>query len=418
MEPAMRVSLLSVFIILLMLVDISAQVTKDITSVILQRAISGEVQQIISEFKFNSGPVKAGLPLLEKIEFRTETERMSFGRQEFLVRTTFNTPGMQKAAEERLQSQRNLRILELEEIQRQTLLSRYKELINAYGLIQHMQSLRQIQVIQQDYLRQLEKILSTGIAGDLIDYLKIKRSILETNVKSESTANEFGRISFVKDSTIFDSENPFQHMITVEKIKELLQNFHWIAANHHSMEQKLAQIDVLQKNIAYENARSARIIDFTQARYTVREDLLFENRFSLSLGLQFPWRGTGKSEINELRARVAERNAEAELIKLQLEEKSEQAKENVLHQIYLYEKLATLSRDYQLAAIESNISKFVQLTPGQQYRLRMEKAELLKSLAEMEIEILESYLDFLDTTGLIYQRPYRNYLHLLTHFLE
>ncbi|MBK9149995.1 MAG: hypothetical protein IPM26_03025 [Saprospiraceae bacterium] len=273
-------------------------------------------------------------------------------------------------------------------------------------------------MIQQDYLRQLEKILSTGIAGDPIDYLKIKRSILETNVKSESTANEFEKISFVKDSTIFESENPFQHMITVEKIKELLQNFHWIAANHHSMEQKLAQIDVLQKNIAYENARSARIIDFTQARYTVREDLLFENRFSLSLGLQFPWRGTGKSEINELRARVAERNTEAELIRLQLEEKSEQAKEKVLHQIYLYEKLATLSRDDQLAAIESNISKFVQLTPGQQYRLRMEKAELLKSLAEIEIEILESYLDFLDTTGLIYQRPYRNYLHLLTPFLE
>ncbi|MBK9149996.1 MAG: hypothetical protein IPM26_03030 [Saprospiraceae bacterium] len=129
MEPAMRVSLLSVFIILQMLVDIYAQPTKDITSVILQRAISGEVQQIISDFKFNSGPVKAGLPLLERIEFRTETERMSFGRQEFLVRTTFNTPEMQKAAEERLQSQRNLRILELEEIQRQTLLSRYKELI-------------------------------------------------------------------------------------------------------------------------------------------------------------------------------------------------------------------------------------------------------------------------------------------------
>jgi hypothetical protein len=418
MKSATKVRLLFFFIFLQILVDISAQATKDITSLILQRTISGEVQQIIFDFKVNSGHFKAGLPLLERIEFRTETDRMSFGRQEFLVRTTFNTPGMQKAAEERLHSQRNLRILELEEIQRQTLLSRYKELINAFGLIQHLQSLRQIQVIQQDYLRQLEKILSTGIAGDPIDYLKIKRSILETNVKSESTSNEFGKISFVKDSTIFESENPFEQMITVEKIKELLQNFRWTPANHHSIEQKLAQIDVLQKNIAYENARSARIIDFTQARYTVREDLLFENRFSLSLGLQFPWRGTGKSEINELRARVAERNAEAELIRLQLEEKSEQAKDKVLHQINLYEKLATLIRDDQLAAIESNINKFVQLTPEQQYRLKMEKAELLKSLAEIEIEILESYLDFLHTTGLIYQRPYRNYLHLLTPFLE
>ena len=63
---------------------------------LLLSALSDKRFLILSQANEDLGRYKYDLPFVEKIEFRTETDRLLTSRQEFLARTSFNGFGQKR----------------------------------------------------------------------------------------------------------------------------------------------------------------------------------------------------------------------------------------------------------------------------------------------------------------------------------
>jgi hypothetical protein len=241
--------------------------------------------------------VKFKIPIIEEINLRTETDQFDFGRQEYAVRTMFNGLNESKYYKQEKSALTDLKQIERTETEKTLLYTRYKDIIRLKFNIERLPLIDSL--INQYNLRlsQLIKVISIGDFIDPKDVLKIEENIYDLNQKKKvaliAIAESKSKLAINGNANII-----FEDWITVGQIEKIITSLSYKLPTSADQKYTLSSFRNQSKYLL-ESANDKRILDYAQLRYSKRDNLLFQDEFSIGVGLRLPYRGSNVKSKND-----------------------------------------------------------------------------------------------------------------------
>ena len=126
---------------------------------------------------------KQEMPVVNKMEFRTETDELDISRQEYLVRMSINSRKTRKVQNEI--NKNNARFYELKSqiAEEAKLVNRYKLVVDWYYTQSELNYLKEIIILKEDEKAVHQKMLANSTELDIEDLLKAEEEIRELDRK-------------------------------------------------------------------------------------------------------------------------------------------------------------------------------------------------------------------------------------------
>lgn len=376
---------------------------------ILQSVKGDDRMGMAQSFQNSAKDHEFRLPYVESIDFRTDWDRMMSTRQRFRVRANLNGFLQNNAEIKRYNALVNIKTLKLVKEQKDFLTESYMQLLDAINVDKNRAISKEL---LQHYLlldNVYRKALASGTSVDIADYLKNKERILvyQSNCSALSQKRAFRYKCLKLDtSTVIETSD----LITPEQMKAHLAVLE--ANSEHNIENKqlMAELDYLNAKTRLKKAENSKLIDYVQVGYTVREDLIAENKFTVSLGLTLPYKGTTRVALKELALNKSELLAESKISSLNLKDEYMRLMEefetnfsnyHIINELYLSSEYNRLKESIQFSGHLSVIEAE-----------ELKKAEIEAKLRQWEYyhELLMCYIKILSLSDVIIELPLRNYL--------
>ncbi len=354
------------------------------------------------------------LPFVDQVGVRTETDRFELRRQEYLARVNVNGIG------EMRQQRRLLQAEQLEEESRlriflhEALLERCQILAASYLAQRRLALQQQMRLVYDDRINVLQRMAAADAGADVTDLIKaeydrdeLTLSIAETEGQLQHYRQMIGLYLTGTDET---GQLDTAGFIQAPDIAQVVTAFPETGFRHPELDEKQADIGRIDAEYALEKARARQMLDFFQARHHNRPEEGFNRAFSVSLGLNLPYKGSSRVKMSELKI---EKNAAANELQMITAELNRQTAD-------YRRKIGVLAGQYRVAQ---------QQWQNSQARFTLEQAGLLReagplpllearegqlkrqfNLLDIESEIMENYLEILDRGGFLSQPPLINYL--------
>ncbi len=241
--------------------------------------------------------MKFKIPLIEEINLRTETDQFDFGRQEYAIRTMFNGFKESKYYALEKSSLSSLKEIEKNEKIKEILYSKYKDIIT---LKYNVEKIPLIDSLESQYnyrLNQLIKAISIGEFIDPKDVLKIEENLYDLSQKRKAANIAIAEIKSKLNLDV-NSNVVFDDWISLNTIEKVIPDL--IYRIPSTFDQKYSVTRIKNKSrFLMESANNQRILDYAQLRYSKRDNLLFQDEFSIGLGLRLPYRGSNIKSKND-----------------------------------------------------------------------------------------------------------------------
>lgn len=356
---------------------------------------------------------KQGMPFVEKMEFRTETDRLDFERQEYQFRMSFNK-GRSRKVQDKI-TKNNIKLYETRTqiINQAELAKRYKMIIDwHYGQLE-LERLKALKILAEDKKTVYQKMLLNALVIEIDDLLKVEEGILELDrdiSKAERLKAHAIRQLFPGQSALIDYTLEADSWISVERMESFLKENKTLPLQNLEQTQKEVQVDFLQLEYDLEKSEEKKILDFVQVKYAQREDLEVHRELSLGLGFNIPTKSSARVKLNEDMLDILNEQYEQQLITSNLEEKiaAYYAEFDMLIEEYrLIQQQISANR---LEATYEKYSTTEEVNPLTLLRIKESVLENKRLVKEIEKEVCLLFLEILKCKGLIHQTPTRNYL--------
>ena len=285
---------------------------------------------------------------------------------------------------------------------------RYEYLSNWYTIQQEIDLLGRKRIILEDQLVVYRKILQNSLEVNLDDLLKTEERIrdLDQQVLELQNKKTFAISNLIKDENqitgaILDTSS----WISFETMQQVI--LEWKVKNIKNSEQHLqdARVEGAQLDLEEENASQKQIIDFVQVKYSGRDNLEFQQEFSLGMGLKIPSKAGSNRRLSEAYIDKFEESFQALQLAEEVETKLNEyyadfercvAQSNLVKQQI---KEADLQGTYERLRNSETISPFSLL------RLKESMLYNETKLLEIENEARDIYLKIIELKGMIALAP-------------
>jgi hypothetical protein len=348
--------------------------------------------------------VKFKIPIVEEINLRTETDQFDFGRQEYAVRTMFNGLNESKYYKQEKTALTDLKQIERTEMEKTLLYTRYKDIIS---LKFNMERLPLIDSLTNQYTTRLSQLIKAIAKGDFIDpkdVLKIEENIYDLNQKRKvaliAIAESKSKLAIETTGKI-----TFDDWITTDRIEKILPSLSYKLAATTDQKYTLSSFRN-QSKYQLESANDKRVIDYAQLRYSRRDNLLFQDEFSIGVGLRLPYRGSNVKSKNDFLVKEQE-------IQFEKSTKTVEGQKDFEQDMITIKALIDEAKFYSV----TNENIFKTLNENHiETSLAIVNAKKMISLAnrekqlELEEKITSYFINLIKDTDRIIEAPMINYL--------
>lgn len=354
------------------------------------------------------------LPLVDELEFRTETDEFVWRRQEYLLRMSFN--GYQKHLKQDLFHHSLIASEESEKqfLLHQQLLRKYIQLVNYVFQKRELAHLEKEKLVLKDQIYVMRKLGASSTELDLDDLVDAENDLFDLE-SDELELN--GDLSTLRKAFSVDLKTnaPIEidttNFIEISILQSTLPSIFTNNDKHPKIIQQQRNIDQVISEYALEEAENKQIIDFVQLKYTgARKSMNFGEEWSIGAGLRIPTKGTNRLKLNELELERIEEENQLQLYQIQLAERIQKA-QNKLN--ILFDQHDLIQSQLKNSQASYVLEKLNTTTPKNTLVLLQIQEGVLKRqkrLLGIEYNIFRSYLDLLDLTGKVSEIPLRNYL--------
>jgi len=347
----------------------------------------------------------AGIPLVEKIEFRSETDRLLYSRQEFLSRATFNGFGQQRAEKNKIRSYAIWKENERNSFWQPAILRTYKALSDWHYSVMELQLTETEKTLLDKEDSLYVRILESGRETDLTDYLEFQQEKRDHEINREAAYNQWLKATkIVGADTLSVSGDAL--WITPEKIISKVDTLSFAFKN-----EIIPEYNYLHSSAQLIRAENHKLLDFAQARYTVRDDLLLQNRFTLGISLLIPWRGSASLKLKEISLRQEQLLEEGRADSSNMHVEFMQLRDALFNSYITWQRWKDADSDPMWQALKNKIVASGKADPFK--LLRLERKSLTRKATEIRElkKIWDTYIEILHVTGRLYIRPLINYLY-------
>lgn len=335
---------------------------------------------------------------VDRFDIRTEYDRLQSGRQQFLLRTNFNSFFRKKHEKTKFSAITSKKMADINLLKYEDLYEKYTRIIS----LLKKQADIQIKSTQIQLFKSVDsmyyKLLSAGEKINLADYIKNREKVttlekenLESNIFIQDELSRF-KVS-ASDSVIT------QNLISAINMSNTVSNLIINEKDHPEIIRENFDINLYNSELQIEKAKNNKILDFTQLEYTRRSDLLLENRFSIGVGLSIPWFGSSSYRYQSILYKQADSKFEHQLTKLELNRKLEdkRAEFDKNYQTYLlYNNQKDLT---SWADMKNKIEKSGRLDPIDLLLIRQYEIDNKEKIHNLYYTLLYLYIESIYLSG-------------------
>ncbi|MCF8245604.1 MAG: hypothetical protein K9J37_03995 [Saprospiraceae bacterium] len=349
------------------------------------------------------------LPLLRKLEIRTETRDLDPEQQEYALRIGTNGFGMKRTQTAIYGSMKELSEAERQLLVQEALLDRYELLLDVHFDKKNTTLLERQKQVLLDKKNVFGQQLSLGLTQNLDDYFRAEEDLLEVDKKLFNLSGKApAQRIFVQIFTGKEWGLAVDSLMPIPMMKSMAALGSSAASPAVRREQAQANMAALEAEM--KRMEGKNLLSYLQFRYSGNAKDLLEDRFAVGAGFELPWpKGTKLAEQErQLKALDAKMDAEME------KAKTEQA---FLQKMEAFTKLIS-----EHAFLQNQYESFKnQYDPQRLYGSGLENPETLlrvqETLVRLDMEMLsvekdvyQAYLSLLSETGLLSAEPARNFL--------
>lgn len=341
----------------------------------------------------------------EKLELRTETDEFSLNRQEYLFRLSPSTPSIRRAQKKLNQLQQESANLYQADLNAEIVEISLQELLDFQELDKRIRLRKELIKVLED-----QQTLGRRLLQDP-DYNPKKLLEIEENLLEEGL--EAFEDSIKYHSLLSSKTKPdLSTLISLTGIEKFLSALEESGMGQSDNTAYLLEQEMIQTELQLEKAEKNRLIDFLQFRYRGPHEDLLNERISLSLGIDLPTAGSRKIKMEELKIESWKNEQEAKMeSRLRLLEQEKELEELLAHvRAWKYAKERLEKRQANSQLIEESAPQEEWKSPELSLYLKANQIEHRIKLAELEADIYEKYVDFLQKLGLTRDQTYVNYL--------
>jgi uncharacterized protein YhbP (UPF0306 family) len=365
---------------------------------------SDSVISLLNEYNYN-------IPLIKGVQFRTETKDLQLNRQEYTLRVKPNSLSS-------IKNQKRIYLNKIEKVRLENQLSFNKGLEIRYLLIvdfifnERLIKLNEIRKIQlKDKLKILgAKIYDTNFdVKDLIDTEEnlqdLELKLLNLKEIKSHLQNVISRYLNSREFVTFNVDD----LIKPHQIVNLSTENLFLDKRSDILLQEI-ELNLLESQMQYEKSKSNQILDYIQTKYGGRRSFLFDENFSIGIGINLPFFGNTKQKKGAYYFDKLNAEHKYEVLKNRIELKEVISNNEFKKAKLNYQTHIKLTKESSISALLDTYKSMEGVSP-----LILLKLEILKLKKETETlksqhELYKSYIKFLAVSETLFQKPYRNYL--------
>ncbi|HEX5113366.1 MAG TPA: hypothetical protein VFV79_10990 [Saprospiraceae bacterium] len=356
-----------------------------------------------------------GLPFVEEISLRTETDRFDADRQEFLGRISLN--GLSEMRHVRdlhsavLTAQQKTERVYLHE----ALVDRYETIASIYQVLQELSLREQLQLVYEDKITVLKKMASLNVKPDLDELIKAEFDLDEEVLNIESSYAQLEHlknlVAILSPGTSGEWQLDTAHFITPAQMELVIDQIAVTVSQNPSLVEKQNKIEEINAEYDLEKAESNQMLDYLQVRYAGRpEENSFNQEFSFGAGFLLPFKGSSTVKLNELKIEKNDANQEAQIYENELTRELTIALQKIKS---LGARYRTAEQQWKNSQASFTLDQYsVAQAEGPFLLLSAKEMQLKREMALLDIQrdMLEEYLKVLDWNGQLSVEPQVNYL--------
>lgn len=362
-------------------------------------------------YYFNSLPFD--LPIIENLELRTETNEFDWRKQEYVLRVSPNSLKNIKTQKQYQESVKYLTEMELQTAFSGALKERYDLMVDLIYLKKILEVKNKQKVLFNDQVTLLQRSV------DLIDF-----DVLEL-ISVTHDAQENSREILSLKSSIRTVERTIQKMLKsdrpivlapnilpgIEDLKAIIVGIdEEVQMMHPELEVRSAQLYNVMLEHEMELSASSFSIGYVQAKYGYNENDPLKKSFSVGIGFDVPLRRSSTRELNELKINILESQSQLRSLANDLDKEAFALLQDLSNQIEKYDLVDSQIEKGQSEFVLQEYRKIAETPPLALLKLRENTLKIELLLQEIQYGIMLSYIAYLDVTGLLSERPLKNYL--------
>lgn len=353
------------------------------------------------------------VPVIDKLEFRTQTDENEWKQQEYRVR--MSPTGRKERKEYQNFHQTEIALAETEEraILQDALTNRYNLLVDWQDLTQSLVLLNQQKLVIEDRIMVFKRQALTvnfDIANliDAEDALhEIQQDILEKELMQKRMGNFIKKDLNLTADVQIDTTN----QLTFTDLKNAIIDLNTPTETHPNLIQRQSKIAVINAEEQLEIARNSQWLDFVETRYKNDNNNPLADEFSIGVGIRIPFKNQMQLDLNELAIDRLEEQNDLNLKTVELTEDIEEIQEKLTLLFQQHDQIAQQMKESQAQFSLDQFKKTGNANPLTLLKIQENLLRRQASLQKLEARAFKYYIDLLDLTGRVVEAPLRNYLH-------
>jgi len=352
-------------------------------------------------------------PWVSRVEFRTRSNDANISQEDFRFRITPGNPGELKANKRYYGKQVALLDIEYREQLNKALLRRYSIAIEHIFEARKRNSLEQ----QLGINKQLINMMN-GSAGaydmDVGDLVDAESNEMELKLSIEDSKIEIEEMEYViREFYEYEGQLDWNQveLIQVSDILNLFSEFKDRTSGEHinlvKMEQKS---ELAAERFSIEKSESLRNIGYFQAEYDTERGKEAYDHFGYQIGIRIPIVNPDKPQLNRRKLALMDDQA-------LIEEKKDDLRKQLELSVLRMEHYTTQHSEINTKLESVSQQNYLALrSPGKMIKIsdmiKMNEfyADLVEKRNTVQKKIYQTYLEYLNLSGLLSEVPIRNYL--------
>ncbi len=354
-------------------------------------------------FNFSKNQTDFKPSWIDEVQLRTQTDEFDFDRQQYTIRVRPSTGKVRKKQKDLFELYKRNSEFQLEDWKRDFVKSAYTACLTIYSTEQELDLQKKLLVLLNDQELVLQKLtqLPDFNVKELIDIQKD-----QYNLKIDIHKNESRFSTILPVGQKIDLSN----LISIDAIQQKIQET--FTTPSFALQEKALEEQLIDAEIALEQAERKRYWDYLQFRYNGPHDDILKERLSIGLGFQIPTSSDGKLKVEKLLMEKESIGSEYLIDEkrrdIQIQRKITSIQLLLDERAFTQKLLQTFnqkSEELAKRASQQQISNPLLLLYNKTNQLKQQLG-----LLDLEKDIYNEYLDLLELTGALYEVPFRNCL--------
>lgn len=362
------------------------------TTEVLGRLHSDRIMDPYSEnIEYLQKEVK-GLPLLEGMELRTETDSWDVDQQQLSLRMRFNSRDEQKAVSGIFATMEEMYLIKQQEILADEVATTYQDLADLYFASSELVIVLEEIALARDKVQYLRNLMEITQQAKLEDWLDVQEDLIDIMNDSIQIGH---KISMLKAKLKVIGDVSFVDMITIDHIRErALSNL----ADTETLETKMAAVeeDKAQYEFQLEEAQSNKWLDFLQVQYQSDDRISFQDEVSFGASISLPTSSRNRVKRQEAALELYEKRYERMVAGRSAKQEKTEQYSDLVSSIDLHNRLVSDIGLLQLDVIYERYQQMDGVSPDELFKIKQTMVALERKKLDAKSDIYQEYLKLVE----------------------